>query len=187
MAVRHHPTSPTLSYSCMHRSCSVPFIRSGRRTHPARHRPGRRSRGRRFADAHRGEREEACRQTQPDARCCTQTRAVYEYTRCALPLLLPRSFTPKLMMTPPDTHVLPAELDQIFRRVQDSAHYMPNWQMESVMKESFGDNWFNPTHPDTVFLDFERVPFAAASIGQVHLARLAPKWVPEGLGGAPLL
>ena len=29
-----------------------------------------------------------------------------------------------------DTHVLPPELDQIFRRVQDSAHYMPDWQME---------------------------------------------------------
>jgi len=29
-----------------------------------------------------------------------------------------------------DTHVLPAEIDKIFRRVQDSAHYMPDWQME---------------------------------------------------------
>jgi len=29
-----------------------------------------------------------------------------------------------------DTHVLPLELDRVFRRVQDSAHYMPNWQME---------------------------------------------------------
>lgn len=29
-----------------------------------------------------------------------------------------------------DTHVLPPEVDKIFRRVQDSAHYMPDWQME---------------------------------------------------------
>jgi aarF domain-containing kinase len=29
-----------------------------------------------------------------------------------------------------DTHFLPAEIDKIFRRVQDSAHYMPDWQME---------------------------------------------------------
>ena len=29
-----------------------------------------------------------------------------------------------------DTHVLPKEVDQIFRRVQDGAHYMPDWQME---------------------------------------------------------
>ena len=31
-----------------------------------------------------------------------------------------------------DTHVLPAEMDKIFRRVQDSAHYMPDWQMEVI-------------------------------------------------------
>ena len=30
----------------------------------------------------------------------------------------------------PDTHVLPPEVDRIFRKVQDEAHYMPNWQME---------------------------------------------------------
>jgi len=29
-----------------------------------------------------------------------------------------------------DTHVLPPDIDKIFRRVQDSAHYMPDWQME---------------------------------------------------------
>ena len=29
-----------------------------------------------------------------------------------------------------DTHVLPPEVEEIFRRVQDSAHYMPDWQME---------------------------------------------------------
>jgi aarF domain-containing kinase len=29
-----------------------------------------------------------------------------------------------------DTHLLPPEAEAIFRRVQDSAHYMPDWQME---------------------------------------------------------
>ncbi|KIJ18135.1 hypothetical protein PAXINDRAFT_9222 [Paxillus involutus ATCC 200175] len=29
-----------------------------------------------------------------------------------------------------DTHMLPPDVDKIFRRVQDSAHYMPDWQME---------------------------------------------------------
>jgi hypothetical protein len=29
-----------------------------------------------------------------------------------------------------DTHLLPPEVDKIFRRVQDSAHYMPDWQMD---------------------------------------------------------
>lgn len=32
-----------------------------------------------------------------------------------------------------DTHVLPPDLDSIFRRVQDSAHYMPDWQMEVIL------------------------------------------------------
>jgi hypothetical protein len=40
-----------------------------------------------------------------------------------------------------DTHVLPPELDRVFRRVQDSAHYMPNWQME--VRPAF----FHPTYP----------------------------------------
>ena len=29
-----------------------------------------------------------------------------------------------------DTNVLPPDLDRVFRRVQDSAHYMPEWQLE---------------------------------------------------------
>ena len=29
-----------------------------------------------------------------------------------------------------DTHILPPEVEAIFRKVQDSAHYMPDWQME---------------------------------------------------------
>lgn len=29
-----------------------------------------------------------------------------------------------------DTHLLPKDVEEVFRRVQDSAHYMPNYQME---------------------------------------------------------
>ena len=29
-----------------------------------------------------------------------------------------------------DTRLLPPEVEAIFRKVQDSAHYMPDWQME---------------------------------------------------------
>ncbi|KAI6003186.1 ABC1-domain-containing protein [Pisolithus orientalis] len=73
-----------------------------------------------------------------------------------------------------DTHVLPPDLDEIFRRVQNSAHYMPDWQMEKVMEASLGPRWANN------FVSFERIPFAAASIGQVHRAILAASASPTG-------
>ncbi|KIM42007.1 hypothetical protein M413DRAFT_142904 [Hebeloma cylindrosporum] len=73
-----------------------------------------------------------------------------------------------------DTHVLPAEIDKIFRRVQDSAHYMPDWQMEQVMTTALGPSWA------TNFTSFDRIPFAAASIGQVHRAVLSSSASPTG-------
>ncbi|KAF8958587.1 ABC1 family-domain-containing protein [Flammula alnicola] len=73
-----------------------------------------------------------------------------------------------------DTHVLPPEIDKIFRRVQDSAHYMPDWQMEQVMTTALGPSWSEN------FTSFDRIPFAAASIGQVHTAVLAPLASPTG-------
>ncbi|KAJ7657787.1 ABC1-domain-containing protein [Mycena polygramma] len=73
-----------------------------------------------------------------------------------------------------DTHVLPADIDKIFRRVQDSAHYMPDWQMEQVLTTSLGPDYAR------LFTSFDRVPFAAASIGQVHTAMLAADVSPTG-------
>ncbi|PPQ93501.1 hypothetical protein CVT25_005242 [Psilocybe cyanescens] len=73
-----------------------------------------------------------------------------------------------------DTHILPPEIDKIFRRVQDSAHYMPDWQMEQVMTQSLGPSWTDN------FFSFDRIPFAAASIGQVHTAVLAAAASPTG-------
>lgn len=29
-----------------------------------------------------------------------------------------------------DAHVLPEQIEKVLRQVQNSAHYMPNWQME---------------------------------------------------------
>jgi aarF domain-containing kinase len=76
-----------------------------------------------------------------------------------------------------DTHLLPPEVDKIFRRVQDSAHYMPDWQMQQVLCTSLGEAWADK------FTSFDRIPFAAASIGQVHHAVLAPSQSPSGEDG----
>ncbi|KAG2344564.1 ABC1-domain-containing protein [Suillus weaverae] len=76
-----------------------------------------------------------------------------------------------------DTHLLPPEVDKIFRRVQDSAHYMPDWQMQQVLCTSLGESWADN------FTSFDRIPFAAASIGQVHHAMLVPSQSPSGDNG----
>ncbi len=66
-----------------------------------------------------------------------------------------------------DTHLLPPDVDAIFRRVQDSAHYMPDSQLNQTLSSALGQNW-----EADYFASFDRIPFAAASIGQVHSASL---------------
>lgn len=62
--------------------------------------------------------------------------------------------------------MIPKELDEIFARVRDSANYMPVNQMDAVMTQELGNDW------SSAFEYFNDKPFAAASIGQVHEARL---------------
>ncbi|KXN85149.1 hypothetical protein AN958_11639 [Leucoagaricus sp. SymC.cos] len=68
-----------------------------------------------------------------------------------------------------DTHLLPPDVDAIFRRVQDSAHYMPDYQLSQTLSTELGPKW-----ESEFFASFDHIPFAAASIGQVHSATLLP-------------
>ncbi|KAJ8737939.1 hypothetical protein PYW08_000534 [Mythimna loreyi] len=65
-----------------------------------------------------------------------------------------------------DDSMISPELQRIFQRVRQSADFMPSWQVEKVMSSQLGPEWRSRVAM------FEDKPFAAASIGQVHLAVL---------------
>lgn len=70
------------------------------------------------------------------------------------------------MMSFQDENVLPKELYVILSRVQNCANYMPQRQLDRVMARELGNEW------ETKFAYFNKIPLAAASIGQVHEAQL---------------
>ncbi|XP_074037818.1 ubiquinone biosynthesis protein COQ8, mitochondrial [Leptinotarsa decemlineata] len=65
-----------------------------------------------------------------------------------------------------DESVVNPDLAKALERVRKSADFMPNWQVEQVLSSELGPDWMKH------FQEFEQRPFAAASIGQVHQAKL---------------
>ena len=70
------------------------------------------------------------------------------------------------MLSIQDSSIIDPRLAEIFERVRQSADFMPKWQVEQVLSAELSRDWRSK------FADFEYKPFAAASIGQVHEARL---------------
>nr|CAD7395536.1 unnamed protein product [Timema poppensis] len=65
-----------------------------------------------------------------------------------------------------DNNIISPGLQKAFERVRQSADFMPTWQVEKVLTSELGDDWRSKV------AHFEIKPFAAASIGQVHLVTL---------------
>jgi aarF domain-containing kinase len=61
-----------------------------------------------------------------------------------------------------DTNVVSPQLVHAFDRVRQAADFMPDYQVEKVMKGQLGKDWRSK------LATFEDKPFAAASIGQVR-------------------
>ncbi|XP_043915530.1 atypical kinase COQ8A, mitochondrial [Protopterus annectens] len=70
------------------------------------------------------------------------------------------------MLSIQDDAFINPQLQKIFERVRQSADFMPVKQMLKALSNDLGPNWRDKVE------FFEERPFAAASIGQVHLARL---------------
>eukprot|EP01032_Pedospumella_encystans_P017684 gene17684-20142_t len=65
-----------------------------------------------------------------------------------------------------DDSSLPPSLSKALERVKQAADYMPKRQLEAQLEDQLGADWRSK------LLDFDPVPLAAASIGQVHRATL---------------
>jgi len=68
------------------------------------------------------------------------------------------------MLSIQDNAFLPPPLEDLLLRVQNSANYMPERQLQLVMVQELGPDWL------ALFREFDMIPIAAASMGQVHKA-----------------
>ena len=70
------------------------------------------------------------------------------------------------MLSIQDETVLPPEIQSALERVRAGADVMPRWQLEKQLTSQLGVDWVKQV------AEFDWEPKAAASIGQVHSARL---------------
>ncbi|XP_074601714.1 ubiquinone biosynthesis protein COQ8, mitochondrial [Brevipalpus obovatus] len=70
------------------------------------------------------------------------------------------------MLSLQDNTMISPQLQAIFERVRQSADFMPYNQMEKVLVEELGESWQDKVQ------SLDPMPFAAASIGQVHRVTL---------------
>ena len=70
----------------------------------------------------------------------------------------------QVLSTRPD--IIPPDIIQELRGLQDDARPVPFDQIRKVLEEELGKS------PDSIFAELDETPIAAASIGQVHQARL---------------
>ena len=70
------------------------------------------------------------------------------------------------MLSLQDEASLPSSLSKALERVKQAADYMPKRQLEAQLVKELGHDWRSK------FLDFDSLPIAAASIGQVSDASL---------------